>query len=67
MQKDKSLKAPATEKKEIMGTEISGCKPLPWLNKSELVFQALYLEPIRKVVTCCNFHNMQYVKPEWTL
>ena len=26
MQKDKSLKAPATKKKEIMGTEISGCE-----------------------------------------
>ena len=26
MQKDKSLKAPATKKKEIMGTEIPGCK-----------------------------------------
>ena len=23
-----------------------------------------HLEPIRKVVTCCNFYNTQYAKPE---
>jgi len=25
------------------------------------------LEPIRKVLTCCNFYDTQYAKPERTL
>jgi tetratricopeptide (TPR) repeat protein len=47
-----------------------------WKNeKKESVFLDYYnyalfechLEPIRKVVTCYNFYNMQYAKPEWIL
>jgi len=55
---------------------IKGSKPIIFTNGSKAKiniggfftengdFYWYDLEPIRKVVTCCNFYNTQYAKPE---